>query len=360
MGPYEYGQVKAHTYHGLGPAEIAAIMLRPDGSQWNQQAIANAIKKTKSKKFQGERKAGSGAPRKTSKATDRAIVREVCQKRGRKKVTVGILKRKFRELRPLGNTLVEERLHDAGLKYLRRRGKTLVAEKHIPSRIGYCSWVKHQTDEYLRRFMYTDGTTWFLDETEEEAEQSERRALGPMVWRRADGKDGLHPDAIGACKYGKSQGVPVKVWGLLAEGKFWIHVLPVRQNMDSLYYAELIEDWIDERRGGCDLLVQDFERCLRSEAPRVAMHTVGIQLLVRYPKVSQDLNPVENCWNLLRDRLYETQPTGRESRDAFIVRLRTAVAWLNRKHAHTLFQMSMSQKKRAQEVLNLKGSRTKW
>ena len=360
LGPYEYGQIKAHAYHGLGPSEIAKLVVRQDGSQWSAQNIAYAMEKVKSKQFGGERKEGSGAPRKTTKAMDRAIVREVFRQRGRKKVTVNKLKRKFKELRPLGKSLVEDRLHQGGLKYQRRRGKSLVAEFHKPSRVAYCNWVKRLSGSYLSRWMYTDGAAWYLDETQDDVQQTQRRALGPMVWRKADGSDSLDEDVIGPNLYRKSQGPAVKVWGLLSEGKFRMHVLPHGQNMDRFYYAELIEDFVDKHRGNCDLLVQDFEKCLRSEEPREAMRAVGIQMVIRYPKVSQDLNPVENCWNILRDRLYETQPTGKEARDQFIERLKKAVAWLNRSKAQQLADMCMCQKQRAEGVLAKNGGRTKW
>jgi len=43
----------------------------------------------------------------------------------------------------------------------------------------------------------------------------------------------------------------------------------------------------------------------------------------------QDLNAIETAWRELRARLDETMPTGRETRAAFLARLRRAVAWVN-------------------------------
>ncbi len=85
-----------------------------------------------------------------------------------------------------------------------------------------------------------------------------------------------------------------------------------------------------------------------------------MSLVEGYPKCSQDLNAIENAWKLLRDRLYDTLPTGVESRADFCVRLRAAVRWVNDNCRTELLEFCTNQKKRARDVLELKGSRTKW
>ena len=77
-------------------------------------------------------------------------------------------------------------------------------------------------------------------------------------------------------------------------------------------------------------LVQDHERCLWNEMPRKAMREEKIELLTRYPKCSQDLNPIETAWREVRVRLADTEPRRIEARDDFVVHLRQAVAWVNR------------------------------
>ena len=47
------------------------------------------------------------------------------------------------------------------------------------------------------------------------------------------------------------------------------------------------------------------------------------------PKHSPDLNAIEGWWQRLRQRLEVTTPTRRESRGAFLLRLRRCVTWLN-------------------------------
>ena len=81
-----------------------------------------------------------------------------------------------------------------------------------------------------------------------------------------------------------------------------------------------------------------------------------------YPKVSQDFNTIENAWDILRQRLNETQPRELESRDGFIKRLKEAVSWMNEYRKERLWHLSTNQKERTDKCLKQKppGGRTKW
>lgn len=361
FGPFEVGQVKAHLHHGLGASAIARLVLKPDGTQFSDTAVGNTIAKISADSaWRGGRQAGSGRPRKTPVKLDKAISREVFKNRGKEKITVAALRKKFPPLRGVSKSLVEERLHDAGLAYMRRRRKTMVPQKYVQDRLAFAAYVLRRRDATLKEWAYSDGTVFYLDRTAEENEQSQRKALGSHVWRRADRADAVYADCVGPSGYGKAQGTPVRVWGLLAKGALHIHVLPEGQSMNRWWYAWLIEGHFPQWLGSCKYIVQDFERCLRCVEPLQALQNVGAQVVEEYPKCSQDLNAIENAWNLLRDRLYDTMPTEVEPRRDFIQRLRNAVGWVNRNKHTELWELSTNQKKRARDVLELKGSRTKW
>ena len=360
LTPFEVGAISAHVHHGYGPTQIAKVLKRADKTAINKQTIANAIAKLKENpKWRGEREPGSGSKRKTSQTEDAKIEAEVLKNRGREKVTVSSIKRKHRRLRSCSNTTVERRLHDADLAYKRRLNKSKVPEKHMPARVAYGKWVLRQRDEYLMRIMYSDGTVFYLARTQAEAEGKFQASLGSMVWRRWDGKDAMYKDCIGPSSYSKAQGVAVRVWGFLIAGKLFIDVLPEGQVLDQYYYAELIEEKLEAWMNCHDLLVQDYERALRAEESLQAFRGAGISLVEQYPSCSQDLNPVENCWNILRLRLAETQPTRIEARDSFIKRLEEAVRWMNTEKADSLKELWMDQKARARKLLAAKppGSR---
>ena len=137
LTPFEVGQVKAHVEHGLSAAAISKKVCKPDGkSKFGETAIQNCMDKLQANpRWRGERAEGSGRPRKTSAKQDKAFVRWVLKERGKQKVSVSRLKQQFPHLRKLGDTLVESRLHDAELEYLRRRRKAIVTKQYLQDRV---------------------------------------------------------------------------------------------------------------------------------------------------------------------------------------------------------------------------------
>ena len=291
---FEYGQIKAHLEHEETPAEIRRMVVRPNGEEFSERAISNAIAKLrKDPFFTGERREGSGRPRATSKRVDNKILNRVLKYRGKVKVNVPWLKKELPELRNFSDTLVSERLWEAGLIYLRRRRKSLVPSKYIPERLEYAAWVLKQRSDFLESWAYVDGTVWFLEKTSEQKELNHRASLGPFVYRMADCSDALQSDCVGPSSYAKGQGTPVKVWGLLAKGVLHAYVLPPGQAMNRWWFAWLVEHRLADWAGDCKHIVQDYERCLRCDEPLAAMKKVGLKLVEKFPRCSQDLNAIE-------------------------------------------------------------------
>lgn len=131
-------------HHGLGCDAIAELVKKPNGREFfGRTAISDAMSKLRENPaYRGGREAGSGPPRKTTARQDKQIVDEVYKMRGREKVTVSYLKRKFPFSRKLSETLMEERLAEAGLAYLRRRRKTIVPTEAVKeSRLAWQAMV---------------------------------------------------------------------------------------------------------------------------------------------------------------------------------------------------------------------------
>ena len=61
-----------------------------------------------------------------------------------------------------------------------------------------------------------------------------------------------------------------------------------------------------------------------------------------FPPYSPDLNPIENVWVMLNNRLEATKPTGWEREKAFKRRVRNTVAWLNSTRSGALKRMVSS------------------
>ena len=312
--------------------------------------------------WRGERKKGSGAPRKTTATQDKEIEEWVLENRGLRKVTVKAIRKQFPYLRRLSTTLVEERLEEAELGWQRRRNKSKVGTTYLAARIEYCHAVKRKWQDTLEKWAYTDGTVYYLDRTAAEHEQSLHAALGKFVWRRLDGKDALWQDCIAPCAYSKGQGTAVRVWGMLALGRLHIYILDEKEHMNQEIYSQVIEDHFYDWMGNCTHLVCDYEHCLRTATSIKLLKKAGLELVPKYPRCSQDFNAIENVWGLLKVRLEQTMPINMESREQFITRLRAAVSWANTVRADTLWSYSTNQKERAEECLATEppGGRTSW
>jgi hypothetical protein len=194
----------------------------------------------------------------------------------------------------------------------------------------------------------------------DENEHSQKAALGSFVYRRSDCVDAMYQECLGPSSYKKAQGHLVRVWGLLSEGHLYLHVVEAGEVMNEEVYTELVEDHFSKWLGSSRYLVQDFERCLRTGGPLLALEQLGVALVEDYPRVSQDFfNAIENAWKLLRERLSDTLPMGLEKREAFIFRLRSAVTWLNRSRRKELWYLARNQKERCRDCLLLKGAHTK-
>jgi hypothetical protein len=364
LTPFDVGQIKAHMEHGLPGAEIARRVKRADGRTcFGETAILNCMAKLEANPlWRGEKSDRSGRPRKTTTKQDKQVVRWLLKQRGKQRVTVSTLKKEFTFLRPLSDSLVEERFFEEELKYLRRRKKSIVTEQYLGERVTYCKGIKRKHQSTLERWACTDGTVFYLDRIDAAAEDSFVRSLGPYVWRKSDNKDAMKQECLGPSSYSKGQGAPVKVWGMLAFGVLRIYILDQGETMNQHIYAELVEDKFDEWAVGCDYLVCDYESCLRCDLALHALSNTGLQLLDPYPKCSQDFNAIENAWGDLGERLKVTQPRKLESRENFIKRLKDAVSWMNRCRKERLWYLSTNQKERAEECLKQTppGGRTSW
>jgi hypothetical protein len=362
LTPFEVGQVFAHMHHNLTALQISRVIFKGDGkSRFSERAVKTCMDALEADPtWKGQRQEGSGAPRKTTKRQDAQIVGAMYKYRGEQKVSVAWLKKRYLWARDLSDTALAERLRDAGYEYLRRRRKFLVEQTYIQERLEYCGSVKRKRQATLDNWAYTDGTVFYLDRTADENEHTQRAALGCMVWRKADGTDALYADCVGPSIYKKAQGHPVRVWGVLANGKLHIEVLEQGDVMNKDLYSDLIDekfpDWLD----GCEYIAQDFESCLRSEDALEAFKRIGVALVPDYPRSSQDFNAIENAWDLLRRRLDTTLPRALEDRDSFIARLREAVRFVNRYRKTRLEELSRNQKVRCLECEELDGARTSW
>jgi hypothetical protein len=142
LTPFDVGQIKAHAFHGLGPASIARSVEKTAGASPSEQRTGDVSRKlTPDPEWRGERQAGSGRRRATPRRLDKHTGKEVLRLRGKVSVNVACVQKKFPATRGVSRTCLDERLHDAGLVYLRRRKKTLVPTVYNEERLAFAQSV---------------------------------------------------------------------------------------------------------------------------------------------------------------------------------------------------------------------------
>ena len=324
--------------------------------------------------WDGENSSAGGRPRLLTAAQEKEIKKILERDVGKFVVTARYVKRKLVDLRSVRDQTITKTFDRLGYAYRDRRRKPAIADKYKPARIAYCNWLLKQTQAYLNTFAYVDGTTFFLANDEAEHADKQRAALGRKVWRRKDGSDSLEDKNVGPSRYSKSQGLPVKIWGVCGDGHLEYMLLPevvnkrgkkTSANMNGDRYLAMVQKYFPAwkkkmfpRLGKTKIpLVKDFEGFLRQPRNLKAKEVAGCKTLTQHTKCSPDLNAIENAWDLLQDRLLLTAPVETESRSEFVARLRRTVYWMHanaRKHGRRL---CTNQKKRAAQIKQLQGAR---
>ena len=370
LSVFNKGVVWGMHVAGLKRSDMLAHVQKTDGSEPRLHAIDDVVaKKTANPKWEGE-STHTGRPRELDAKEEKDLVRLVFKMRGKTKVTIPYCQKKLPFLRRVDATTVARALERAGLAWLTRRLKSWVPPEHKEERMCYSRILKNRREATMLRFGFTDGTTFYLARCDNEALQKQRGALGKMVWKMASGRDGLWDANVGASLYAKAQGLPVKIWGFLANGRLEYFVLPMdgprkTTHMNGTRYNELVQSKFAAWRHNCFhdsqsvYLVQDHEACLWQKRNLDALRGAGF-VVEPFPKSSPDLNAIEGIWGRLRQLLTEREPTQRETRAEFLVRLRRTVSWMNDNEKENMLRLCRNLKERADDVLENLGAKTKW
>ena len=360
---------------GKSGTEIASIVKKTNNKHPKVQAVNKTIQKYKSMKhWSGERVVGSGRQFSLSAAVKQRIIDIIFKHRGSNVVTIKFIKKRLPSTRQVSDQTMSNAIKAGGLAWLRRRMKRFIPKKYIKPRVSFSRWLLRLPEHEAMNFAFIDGTTYYLALCDTQAQDKQRGRLGKFVYRESSGKDGLFADNIDPSLYAAKQGLPVKVWGLLCNGHLCVHILPEdpstksgTAHMNGERFQDMIsqygQKWLRACWSGRLLhkvaLVQDHEKCLWAEESLACLAVSHLEPLGNYPVCSPDLNVIECVWALLRQRLEMDAPAGIEKRKDFIVRLRTAVRWLNSKD-DVLLKLCHGMRQRARDVLRQKGGRTSW
>ena len=150
----------------------------------------------------------------------------------------------------------------------------------------------------------------------------------------------------------------VMMWGAItARGRAGIHLMPNHVTINAERYLEIIKEkvprWLETRH--CTIFMHDGAPCHQARTVKTWFEHNGTQLLQPWPGSSPDLNPIENCWRLLKRKVSTLNPTSTEDLRLKIIRM-----WVLEITPEYCSALVGSMPRRVAAVLAARGQHTKY
>jgi transposase len=234
----------------------------------------------------------SGRPRTITREQEEELIAFVCaSKRNRRMCYLELSLNLFEQT--IGEQAIRNALYRHGFRRRVARYKPPISEANRIKRLAWAhehlNWTREQWDQILwtDETWVTGGTHQPQFVTRRQGEENDptciqekiRKKKGWMFWGCFSGVSGKGPGLFWE-----------KEWGSINQYSYQEHTLP------------LIDAWIHEnRRRGIELLfMQDGAPGHAAQSTQANIRTRGIQIIF-WPPFSPDLNPIENCWNWIKD-----------------------------------------------------------
>ena len=286
-----------------------------------------------------------GAKRKLSDATLKVLRREVDK-------SPRITARQLKENNPMLLSDVSlrtiQRVLERDLRYKYRCAwkKPIVTKRQMKNRVKFGKNGKNWTVIKCKRTLWSDESTFTV---------TSNRA-GKV--RRRPGSDPLDPKYVcGTVKHPDK----IMVWGCFSYyGKGKLIVLPKNETVNKEVYLDLLSQNLHDCFAMCRIpfttgtFMQDGASCHTAKIIKDWFDWVGINYIKDWPGNSPDLNPIENLWSIMKQRLKERDTSS-------VPKLEAAVRdiWDNLE-IDTLQNLALSVHDRFDEVIARKGMPTKY
>ena len=149
----------------------------------------------------------------------------------------------------------------------------------------------------------------------------------------------------------------VMIWGGMSlNGTAGLFFLPTGMTMNGQRYLDLLKNKLELHMAvhNCTVFMQDGAPCHRAKIVTQFLKSKKIRIL-DWPGNSPDLNPIENLWSILKDKVSEKQPTSAKMLEQAIKEV--WVRELSNEYCQSLVE---SMPRRLEAVIKAKGGPTKY
>ena len=149
----------------------------------------------------------------------------------------------------------------------------------------------------------------------------------------------------------------VMIWGGMSlNGTAGLFFLPTGTTMNGQRYLDLLKNKLELHMAvhNCTVFMQDGAPCHRAKIVTQFLKSKKIRIL-DWPGNSPDLNPIENLWSILKDKVSKKQPTSAKMLEQAIKEV--WVRELSNEYCQSLVE---SMPRRLEAVIKAKGGPTKY
>ncbi len=287
------------------------------------------------------KKKRTGRPRVTSRTTDNMISRLI--KRDPCESSSFIQAQLPQEHQVPSTRTIRRRLHtELKLPSRRPAKKPSLSSKNIKDRIAFCRRYAHWTDEDWQKVIFSD-----------EAMILQFNCYKTTIRRPVNQR------------YSPRYTIPVvknppkvMVWGdISCHGRAGLHILTPGETVNAQKYLDILKEKLPffSNFHGCTMFQQDGAPCHMAKVVKNWLRDQNIQLLEPWPGSSPDLNPIENCWTMVKKAVSAKKPSS-------MLALQEAIkqAWIQEVTPDYCRRLFCSMPRRVAQVLKNKGLHTKY
>ena len=233
-------------------------------------------------------------------------------------------------------------LKDFGLKSFNAARKPRLSAQNIKDRLRFAKKYKDWTPEQWRKVLFSDETC------------VQQFNYGKTLVRRPKGERYNPRFTTATVKHSPS----LMIWGCIsAQGRGGLWFLPKKTTINGTVYLNILKEklrfWMNFR--DCQVFQHDGAPCHRRKDVKEWLATENIQELGPWPGQSPDINPIENCWHILKSKVRELKPTSMSDLEEKIKHV-----WCQNITAEYCEKLINSMPTRLEAIISARGYATKY